>query len=316
MFLALLGIGIGLSLAIQTAVNSRLRTFVVSPYIASMVSFIVAAIFLVLMMFIFESSFGFSTQIFVTEPIWIWFGGLCGVIGLTANIILFPKIGSVQTAVLPIVGQIIMGMLIDHFGWFHSLQNDFNLQRLIGILLVLAGVFLAVVYQGIIMNRGFKTAKQEQRLSPLSLWIWRITGIGTGMLMAIQFAINGHLGQVLNSSIQAALVSFTIGAVTLIVVVLLINRTFVTLKNPVIQKAPWWVWIGGILGGTYVLINVFLVGQIGTGRTVLLALFGQISGSILIERFGWFQSIKNKISWAQIVGLLIMFIGIFIIQML
>ena len=59
---------------------------------------------------------------FSTEPWWIWIGGALGVIYLTGNIVLFPKLGSVQTVIMPILGQIVMSMLIDNFGWF-TLSN-------------------------------------------------------------------------------------------------------------------------------------------------------------------------------------------------
>ena len=51
------------------------------------------------------------TQAF-DEPLWIWFGGLLGVVALTGNILLFPHLGAVQTVVLPIAGQVIMLSLI------------------------------------------------------------------------------------------------------------------------------------------------------------------------------------------------------------
>ena len=78
MITGLLGIGIGIGLAMQTAVNSRLRNFVVSPYLASMVSFVIGTLFLAIAMLIMGEPFGISINVFVTEPIWIWFGGICG----------------------------------------------------------------------------------------------------------------------------------------------------------------------------------------------------------------------------------------------
>ena len=124
------------------------------------------------------------------------------------------------------------------------------------------------------------------------------------MLITVQFAINGELGYILHSPVRAAFVSFLVGTIALIATVILKDRTFAGLKNTVKQKAPWWIWIGGILGGLYVLINVYLVGQIGTGQTVILVLFGQVTGSLLVARLGLFGSIKNKITWVQIVGLI------------
>ena len=316
MITGLLGIGIGISLAMQTAVNSRLRNFVVSPYLASMVSFVIGTLFLAITMLIIGEPFGISINVFVTEPIWIWFGGFCGVIFLTVNILLFPKIGSVQTAVLPILGQIIMGMLIDHFGWFRSIEKPFDSHRVLGVIFVLTGVFFAVVLQDVLSKRFTNNIKVPTvPISKANQWIWRLIGISAGMLTTVQIAINGELGSILNSPVRAAFVSFLVGTITLIAIVSLKERSFAGLKNTFKQKAPWWIWIGGILGGLYVLINVHLVGQIGTGQTVILVLFGQVTGSLLVERLGLFGSSKNKIAWVQIVGLILMVAGIIIVQL-
>ena len=119
MFAAFLGIGIGFSLAVQTAINSQLRKFVISPFLASMISFLVAKFFLAITIIISGSPLALPVSLFSSQPIWIWFGGFCGVIGLTTNILLFPKLGSVQTTVMPILEMIVMGMLIDKY-YTHS----------------------------------------------------------------------------------------------------------------------------------------------------------------------------------------------------
>jgi transporter family-2 protein len=64
-----------------------------------------------------------------------------------------------------------------------------------------------------------------------------------------------------------------------------------------------------------VLINVYLVGKIGTGQTVVLALFGQIIGSLLVQQFGLLKSVKNRIVPIQIFGLILMLGGVFLIKL-
>ena len=312
MFAALLGIGIGASLAVQTAINSQLRRFVVSPFLSSMVSFIVAAIFLAVTTLISGSQLSLPFDLFSSQPIWIWFGGFCGVIGLTTNILLFPKLGSVETSVIPIIGMIVMGMLIDHFGWFNGFEQPFGMNRIFGVILLLLGVFLAVIVQEIMSRYHTPTITKEIQVNK---WSWRLVGIGAGMLMSIQAAINGQLGIVLDSPFRAAFVSFFIGSVTLIIIVGLKERSYANIKEPIKQSAPWWVWIGGFIGGSYLLINVYLVGKIGTGQTVVLALFGQIIGSLLVQQFGLLKSVKNRIVPIQIFGLILMLGGVFLIKL-
>ncbi|MCU9614705.1 DMT family transporter [Caldibacillus lycopersici] len=312
MLAALLGIGIGFGLAVQTAINSQLRKFVVSPFLASMISFLIGTIFLLLSIVISGSPLAVPFSIFTSQPIWIWIGGFCGVCALTSNILLFPKLGSVQTTVMPILGMIVMGMLIDHFGWFYASKHTFGWNRIVGVIFVLLGVFLAIVVQEIITKRQQENPTTNENSA--NKWIWRIVGICAGMLMSIQAAVNGQLGVVLGSPFQAAFVSFFVGSITLIIIVGIKDRNYKNIVEPIKQSAPWWVWLGGIIGGIYVLANVFLVDQIGTGQTVVLALFGQIAGSLIVEQFGLLKSTKNRITAIQIVGLICMLAGVFLIK--
>ncbi|MBP1903716.1 transporter family-2 protein [Paenibacillus turicensis] len=326
MFFALFGIAIGIGLAMQTAVNSQLRKFVISPFLASMISFAIGCIFLTAATLLNGSSLGVPLHVFTDEPLWIWIGGLLGVVALTTNILLFPKLGSVQTSVMPILGMIMMSMVIDHFGFFRSPKQPFSMNRVWGVILVLLGVFLAVALGEILQYRRYKQLVKEQATKPEKTsinsrsesgqWLWRFIGIGSGMLMATQAAINGQLGKVLHSPIHAAFISFFVGLVILIFIVLIKDRSMTNLVQPIKLSAPWWVWIGGILGAVYVLGNAFLVGEIGTGQTVMLALFGQITGSLLVEQFGLLRSNRIKVRPIQILGLIIMLSGVFLIKML
>jgi bacterial/archaeal transporter family-2 protein len=171
---------------------------------------------------------------------------------------------------------------------------------------------LTVIVQEIMSRYHTPTITKEIQVNK---WSWRFVGIGAGMLMSIQAAINGQLGIVLDSPFRAAFVSFFIGSVTLIIIVGLKERSYANIKEPIKQSAPWWVWIGGFIGGSYVLINVYLVGKIGTGQTVVLALFGQIIGSLLVQQFGLLKSVKNRIVPIQIFGLILMLGGVFLIKL-
>lgn len=312
MFAVLLAISIGAIFAVQTAINAQLRKFVISPFLASMISFAIGVIFLTITLVSSGSSLGIPLDLLLNQPIYIWLGGIGGAIAITTNILLFPKLGSVQTAILPIFGMTLMSMLIDHNGWFNSTQYSFGWNRIFGISLVLIGVFVATAIRSK-KNEQYSPQINKERM--LNQWFWRIVGILAGMLLAIQIAVNGQLGKVLHSSSHAALVSFFVGTITLIMIVGLKDRSYTNIKEPFKHSAPWWIWIGGILGGSYVLINVFLVNQIGNGQTVVLALFGQITGSLLVQQFGLFNSIKNRIQPLQIIGLMVMIAGVFLIRL-
>ncbi|WP_048000317.1 DMT family transporter [Lactiplantibacillus herbarum] len=301
LLLALIPILMGGGLAMQTAINSKLRQFVVSPYLASAVSFSVGAVFLIALTLFMGVSPLVSWSTITSNPWWIWLGGLLGVIGLTTNLLLFPRLGSIQTAVLPIFGQIVMGILIDQFGWFSSPRLPLTLVKVAGLLLVTLGMLIASL-------RWSRAAANQQANNQ---WLWRLLGIGAGMLMATQTAINGHLGVVLDSSVHAAMISFTVGAVLLLIMVLALRLPLSGLANAAhAGRSHWLIWLGGFLGAAYVFGSAWLVPQIGTGQVVVIALFGQLLFSALIEQLGWFEAKAQRVQFPRLIGLLLMFIGV------
>ena len=309
MLTILIGLIIGIGLPMQTSINSRLKVSVGSPFVASLISFSLGTLFLALITLLIDKSLLFPFNLFGKEPFWLWIGGLLGVIYLTSNILLFPKLGSVQTVIMPILGQIIMGLIIDNFGLFGSLVQPLNWSRIVGAILVVIGVIGAVSINQIIVYRHKKFLPEKAN----NLWFYRLIGIVMGMFSATQTAINGHLGIVLNSSVKAAFVSFFVGTISLIIIVTIIHLNLSFQKN---KDTPWWIWLGGFIGALFVLGNVYLVPKIGTGLAVVIVLVGLIVGSLLIDQFGWFNSTKNPITFAQIMSLLIMIFGVIIIRLL
>lgn len=309
MLTILIGLIIGIGLPMQTSINSRLKVSVGSPFVASLISFSLGTLFLALITLLIDKSLLFPFNLFGKEPFWLWIGGLLGVIYLTSNILLFPKLGSVQTVIMPILGQIIMGLIIDNFGLFGSLVQPLNWSRIVGAILVVIGVIGAVSINQIIVYRHKKFLPEKAN----NLWFYRLIGIVMGMYSATQTAINGHLGIVLNSSVKAAFVSFFVGTISLIIIVTIIHPNLSFQKN---KDTPWWIWLGGFIGALFVLGNVYLVPKIGTGLAVVIVLVGLIVGSLLIDQFGWFNSTKNPVTFAQIMSLLIMIFGVIIIRLL
>lgn len=306
----LLGLSIGFGLPLQTAINSKLRRIVGSPLLSSMVSFTVGTIFLASITLILSHNLNIASTVF-KQPWWIWIGGLLGVVYLTGNIVLFPHLGSVQTVIMPVVGQLIMSMLIDNFGWFYSPQHSLNLIRIIGCALVFIGVILAVAAGSLFKNQG---SLMKVPLKKSRQFFWQLAGIFTGMLSAMQTVINGHLGVVLNSAEKAALVSFVIGTVALWVIVI-VREHQINLKPAFNQNYPWWIWIGGIIGALFVLGNAFLVPLIGTGLAVVIVLFGMITGSLLVDHFGWLGANRILVEPIQLIGILVMLVGVVLIKL-
>lgn len=304
----LLGVGAGVVALFQTTVNGQLRKYTITPYAAALISFLIGLALLFLIDLAQSGPVFPSAAKLASVPWWGYTGGLMGLVMMTSFIILVPIIGPVQIVAMPILGQIIMGMLIDQFGWFYSERDPNSFWNFLGMIILVAGVFCVVVIPGI------RKGTPEDHANQTKKWIGRIMAVLAGMLMAVQVAINGHLGVLIGSTVHAALISFMVG----IPVLLIINAVQGTYKNmtfPIRQRAPFWIWLGGIFGALYVLFNAINAPMIGTGAVVVLTLLGQIFSSTLVEQFGWFRTPKNRIKLIQIIGLAGMLIGVILIKL-
>lgn len=146
-FMLIAGFFSGMTIPVQTSINSRLGLQVKSPYIASALSFLVGTIVLLIVSFLAEPHFVSDISLLSSIPWWIIIGGGClGVFYLTSNILLLPRLGSALTVVVTLLGQMIMALSIDHFGWFHVPVHELNGPRMIGIAFMLVGVFVIKKY--------------------------------------------------------------------------------------------------------------------------------------------------------------------------
>lgn len=336
----LLGVGIGFALPLQTAINAQLRAVLSSPFRASLVSFLVGTAALWIILALNEGGIGLPDGFLQSEPWWIWLGGVFGVLFLTGNILMFPKLGGMQTVVMPILGQIIASNAIDAAGWFGVSRHPISVQRLLGIVLAFIGVALAVVIPDIRASRSRRMLNQSPDGAARSRWMWQILGVLLGMLGASQTAINGRLGSELGSALHASFISFLIGTLLLVLIVIIqegfthgrradarpkqgqaaseptpsATAAFMN-RLAVIGASPWWFWIGGLIGATYVFGNAFLAPVLGTGLTVIIVLFGQICGGLTVDQFGLLRASKRRVTGIQIVGAAILLAGIIAIRL-
>ena len=139
--------GVGLAMATQTAINSQLRQYLNSPIQAAFFSFLVGTICLAIMMLVmmWNGSALKPTLSQLNEiPVWLWVGGLLGVYAVTASIYTAPKLGFLTFTGLVLFGQVIMSMLLDHFGLIGVEKNPVNWQRLLGAILIAIGIIFTL----------------------------------------------------------------------------------------------------------------------------------------------------------------------------
>lgn len=298
MSLFIIAIITGFCTPLQTSINSRLRTDIKEPFLSSGISFLTGSVFLLLFSFITNNLTLFSNKITLL-PWWSYLAGLCAMICLTANILLFPKLGSVQTVVLPMVGQIITSVIIDNFGFFDTKIRLLTWARIIGVVAVIIGIIFIVLIPNL---------KNKSAYSHHSNLVYQLGGIGAGALFAIEAAINGHVGVVLHSPLQATFLTFIIS--TFLLFILVISRKNLDHLSLIkTRHTPWWAFLGGVLGSISIFLNTWLIPILGNGTAIVLGILGQIILSLLIDSFGWLGSSKRPIELSQILGLIVLIVG-------
>lgn len=75
-------------------------------------------------------------------PAHVWLGGLLGAFYVTVIILAFPKLGPGLTFGLVVAGQMIISILLEHFNILVAQQNSMSFMKLLGVMLVVAGVII------------------------------------------------------------------------------------------------------------------------------------------------------------------------------
>ena len=143
LFILPLALGVGIAMAFQTAINSQLREYLHSPLQAALLSFAVGTVVLSVLVF-FQSAEKPSLAELSHIPWLLWIGGCLGVYAISMSIYTAPKLGFLTFSGLVIFGQILISMLIDHFGVLGTQQTPINWQRLLGGIIIFIGVLLTL----------------------------------------------------------------------------------------------------------------------------------------------------------------------------
>ena len=136
-----------------------------------------------------------------------------------------------------------------------------------------------------------------------------------GAAVAVQIAINAHLGVVAGSPLWAANISFAVtlaaGIVALSVAAFLGHPA---LPAPALWDAPRWIWLGGFGGATYVLLAIVLTPRLGATLLSSAGIFGQLAATLVIDHYGWLGVPVHRLSATRILGVALLAVGVALIR--
>lgn len=77
-------------------------------------------------------------------PWYLFLAGLSGMVVFAAISYLIPRIGVTSSMMLIIVGQFIIGGILDHYGWLGADVREFSLTKMVGLGVMMFGAWITI----------------------------------------------------------------------------------------------------------------------------------------------------------------------------
>lgn len=140
-----------------------------------------------------------------------------------------------------------------------------------------------------------------------------LLGLLAGFGLTVQVGMNAELRKVLNSSWSAALVSFLVGTLALVALMVVMRTTLPT--RDTLAAVPLWAWFGGLFGAFYVAISTVVATELGATSLLVLTLLGQLLIALIVDHFGWLGLPQNPITWVRLLGVTLLGTGVWLITL-
>jgi transporter family-2 protein len=146
----------------------------------------------------------------------------------------------------------------------------------------------------------------------MSFLISSLLAIAAGTSIVVQQALNANLRTSLNSAAWSGFVSYFVGLVCMIVLV-------VVLRDPIpsatmAARIPWWAWSGGMFGAIFIGLGILLVPQIGAATFIALLVTGQMLASVAFDHYGLLGLAQRPVDLPRIIGVALLIAGVLLIR--
>lgn len=139
-FWIILVIAAGAALPFQAGLNAKMGKSIDSMIWASLISFAVGSLALFAYVMITKNPVQLTGLKTVSS--YTWLAGVFGAFYVTTVVVAFPKLGPALTFGLIVAGQLFISLILDHFNILVQQQHSINFFRVIGMMLIVVGVWL------------------------------------------------------------------------------------------------------------------------------------------------------------------------------
>ncbi|MEG1755278.1 MAG: DMT family transporter [Clostridia bacterium] len=220
-------------------------------------------------------------------PVWLFSGGVIGVLTTVFNNFAFSKISMTSIVALGLFGQTLTSICIDSFGWFGMQKHRFSSSKLLGIAFAIIGILIML---------------DNTEIAALTAIILSLTA---GVTIVLSRTVNARLSDRLGA-LQGSFINHLVGLPVTIAILFLFGRAEPIFTDFALSPAAW-IYLGGVLGVIIVLLFNIIVPKMQSVYLTLLTFVGQVFTGIIIDIFT-----KQSYSASTFYGGILVAIGIFI----
>lgn len=127
----------------------------------------------------------------------------------------------------------------------------------------------------------------------------------------MQAPTNALLAKAAGSPVNAALISFSVGTVALLVVALGLG---VRPQPSALRELPAYAWIGGLYGAFFVTVAAFAAPRLGVALLITIMVGGQLAMAVILDHFGAFGIPRQELSLNRVLGVLLVISGVLLVR--
>lgn len=137
----LLAFLVGAGLVIQVGLNMAVSRALGGAVYGTLVNFVVGTVAIAVFLFLSRQAWP-AREAFAGVPAWAWMGGLFGALYVGVATFAGPRLGALLLLALTVAGQMIASVIVDHYGLLGFPQHPVSLGRVVGIVLLVVGIWL------------------------------------------------------------------------------------------------------------------------------------------------------------------------------
>lgn len=146
----------------------------------------------------------------------------------------------------------------------------------------------------------------------MSFLISALLSLAAGASIVMQQALNANLRTALNSAAWSGFVSYFVGLVCMIVLIVAFRDPIPTAG--IAARIPLWAWSGGLFGAIFIALGILLLPKIGAATFIALLVAGQMLASVAFDHFGLLGLTQRSVDLPRLIGVALLIGGVLLIR--